>query len=105
MHRSSRAGSRRTTEAVLALPRSSLPPSAAHVVVGGGVHGLSTAAALARRLGANGGGSGVVLLERSRLGGGAAGIAGGIVRGYYRSPALMGLVVLHVELVGDKPDG
>ena len=60
------------------------------------MHGLSTAAALARRLGANGGGSGVVLLERSRLGAGASGIAGGIVRGYYRSPAIMELVLLSV---------
>ena len=86
------------------MPRSSLPPSAAHVVVGGGVHGLSTAAALARRLGANGGGSGVVLLERSRLGAGASGIAGGIVRGYYRSPAIMELVLLSVELFEHRHD-
>src|SRR2546423_2333874 len=84
--------------------RARLPPSAAHVVVGGGVHGLSTAAALARRLGANGGGSGVVLLERSRLGAGASGIAGGIVRGYYRSPAIMELVLLSVELFERRRD-
>jgi methylglutamate dehydrogenase subunit A len=98
MHRSSRAGSRPTTEPVVTVATSSLPRSAAHVVVGGGVHGLSTAAALARRLRTNGGAPAVVLLERSRLGSGASGIAGGIVRGYYRSPAIMELVRLSAEL-------
>src|SRR5438270_5795870 len=55
-----------------------VPPSASHVVVGGGVHGLSVASALARRLSVNGVSSGVVLVERSKLGSGASGIAGGI---------------------------
>jgi glycine/D-amino acid oxidase-like deaminating enzyme len=67
------------------------------VVVGGGVHGLSVAAALARRRSAGGGRPGVVLLERGTLGSGASGIAGGIVRGYYRSPAITELVRLSVE--------
>src|SRR5450631_3279189 len=74
-----------------------LPSSAAHVVVGGGVHGLSVAAALARRVSAGGARPGVVLLERGALGSGASGIAGGIVRGYYRSPAITELVRLSVE--------
>jgi glycine/D-amino acid oxidase-like deaminating enzyme len=39
----------------------------------------------------------VVLIERSRCGGGASGVAGGIVRGYYRSPAITELVRLSVE--------
>ncbi len=78
-------------------PTVPLPPAAAHVVVGGGIHGLSVAAALARRLSAGGGRPGVVLLERGVLGSGASGIAGGIVRGYYRSPAITELVRLSVE--------
>ncbi len=84
-----------------------LPESAAHVVVGGGVHGLSVAAELARRLGRPGLGRGasrkVVLLERSTLGAGASGIAGGIVRGYYRSPAITELVRLSVERFERSP--
>jgi glycine/D-amino acid oxidase-like deaminating enzyme len=67
------------------------------VVVGGGVHGLSVAAGLARRLGGRRRAPQVVLLERARLGSGASGIAGGIVRGYYRSPAITELVRLSVE--------
>ncbi|HUO73848.1 MAG TPA: FAD-binding oxidoreductase [Solirubrobacteraceae bacterium] len=70
---------------------------ASHVIVGGGIHGLSVAAALARRLGRSGAAADVVLIERDRLGSGASGIAGGIVRGYYRSPAIAELVRLSVE--------
>jgi methylglutamate dehydrogenase subunit A len=39
----------------------------------------------------------VVLVERSGLGSGASGIAGGIVRCYYRSPAITEIVRLSVE--------
>jgi methylglutamate dehydrogenase subunit A len=77
--------------------RPALPASAGHVVVGGGVHGLSVAGALARRLGHDRAGAQVLLLERAHLGAGASGIAGGIVRGYYRSPAITDIVRLSVE--------
>jgi glycine/D-amino acid oxidase-like deaminating enzyme len=73
------------------------------VVVGGGVHGLSVASALARRLSNDGTRSGVVLVERSKLGGGASGIAGGIVRCYYRSPAITEIVRLSVERFERSP--
>lgn len=77
--------------------------AASHVVVGGGVHGLSVAAALARRLGGSGSPPRVVLIERARLGAGASGIAGGIVRGYYRSPAIAEIVRLSVERFEQAP--
>ncbi len=81
-----------------------LPPSAAHVVVGGGVHGLKSpprwrSGGRRWRLA-----PGVVLLERGKLGSGASGIAGGIVRGYYRSPAIMELVRMSVERFERSPD-
>jgi len=78
-------------------PLPEIPRSADYLVVGGGVHGLSVAGALARRLGEGGRRSTIVLVERSRLGAGASGIAGGIVRGYYRSPAITEIVRLSVE--------
>lgn len=62
-----------------------------HVVVGGGVHGLSAAWRLAER------GADVVVLEKHRLGAGASGIAGGIVRNYYRSPAISEVIRRSVE--------
>lgn len=61
------------------------------------MHGLSVAGALARRLSGDRAHSGVVLVERSKLGSGASGIAGGIVRCYYRSPAITEIVRLSVE--------
>lgn len=68
------------------------------------MHGLSVASALARRLADDGVHSGVVLVERSRLGSGASGIAGGIVRGYYRSPAITEIVRLSVERFERSPE-
>jgi glycine/D-amino acid oxidase-like deaminating enzyme len=68
------------------------------VVVGGGVNGLSVAWGLAER------GADVLLLEKGRLGAGASGIAGGIVRNYYRSEAITELVRLSVEMFEEEPD-
>jgi glycine/D-amino acid oxidase-like deaminating enzyme len=68
------------------------------VVVGGGVNGLSVAWGLAS-LGAD-----VVLLEKGRIGGGASGIAGGIVRNYYRADAITELVRLSVEMFEEDPE-
>jgi glycine/D-amino acid oxidase-like deaminating enzyme len=75
-----------------------VPSRSACVVVGGGVLGLATAGALARR------GEEVVLLEKDRVGAGASGIAGGIVRGYYRSPAMAELVRRSVEVFERTPE-
>ena len=72
--------------------------AAGHVVVGGGVHGLSAASRLAER------GAEVVVLEKHRLGAGASGIAGGIVRNYYRSPAISELIRRSVELFEADPE-
>ena len=72
---------------------------AEYVVVGGGVHGLSAAWRLADR------GADVVVLEKDRIGSGASGIAGGIVRNYYRSPAVTGLIRQSVEMFESDPEG
>jgi methylglutamate dehydrogenase subunit A len=70
-----------------------------HVVVGGGVNGLSAARRLAER------GADVLVLDKGRVGGGASGIAGGIVRNYYRSEAITELVRLSVEMFEADPEG
>jgi methylglutamate dehydrogenase subunit A len=70
-----------------------------HVVVGGGVNGLSVAQRLAER------GADVLVLDKGRVGGGASGIAGGIVRNYYRSEAITELVRLSVEMFEADPEG
>ncbi len=69
------------------------------VVIGGGVHGLSCAWRLAER------GADVLVLEKDRIGSGASGIAGGIVRNYYRSPAVTDLIRQSVEMFEADPEG
>jgi glycine/D-amino acid oxidase-like deaminating enzyme len=73
--------------------------SAGHVVVGGGVHGLSAAWRLAER------GAEVLVLEKDRIGSGASGIAGGIVRNYYRAPAVTELIRQSVAMFEADPEG
>ncbi len=75
------------------------PSPASHVVIGGGVQGLSAAWRLAE------GGADVLVLEKDRLGAGASGIAGGIVRNYYRSPWITEVISRSVEMFEADPDG
>jgi methylglutamate dehydrogenase subunit A len=69
-----------------------------HVVVGGGVNGLSVARRLAER------GADVLVLDKGRVGSGASGIAGGIVRNYYRAEAITEVVRRSVEIFESDPD-
>ncbi|MDQ3162562.1 MAG: FAD-dependent oxidoreductase, partial [Actinomycetota bacterium] len=71
-----------------------LPSSSPYVIVGAGIHGLSTAYHLARELKGRqlGSGADVVVLEKSRPGAGASGIACGVVRNNYYQPAMSELM-------------
>ncbi|HEX5900051.1 MAG TPA: FAD-binding oxidoreductase, partial [Solirubrobacteraceae bacterium] len=71
---------------------------ASHIVVGAGVNGLSVACRLAER------GADVVVLDKGRVGGGATGSAGGIVRNYYRAEAIADLVRMSVEIFESEPE-
>ncbi|MDQ3875833.1 MAG: FAD-binding oxidoreductase [Actinomycetota bacterium] len=84
-----------------------LPAASPYVVLGGGVHGLSTAYHLALELERNGTGSGedVVVLEKSRIGAGASGIACGVVRNFYFSPPMAEVIRVSVELFEADPEG
>src|SRR5688572_16341713 len=82
-----------------------LPQRAAYVVVGAGIHGLSTAYHLAKELRARGAGSGadVVVLDKSNAGAGASGIACGVVRNNYFQPAMSELMQACVEVWESDP--
>jgi glycine/D-amino acid oxidase-like deaminating enzyme len=82
------------------------PASSRFVVVGAGIHGLSTAYHLARELRTRGLGSGsdVVVLEKSEPGAGASGIACGVVRNNYFQPAMSELMQACVEVWESDPD-
>jgi glycine/D-amino acid oxidase-like deaminating enzyme len=77
-----------------------VPRAARFVVVGAGVHGLSTAVHLAELLGS---GDRVVVLDKARVGAGASGISGGIVRNFYRSAPVNEIVRRSVEIFELEP--
>ncbi|MGH3027718.1 MAG: FAD-dependent oxidoreductase, partial [Gaiellaceae bacterium] len=83
-----------------------LPASPRFVVVGAGIHGLSTAYHLAKELRTRGAGSGadVVVLEKSKPGAGASGIACGVVRNNYFQPAMSELMQACVEVWESDPE-
>jgi glycine/D-amino acid oxidase-like deaminating enzyme len=83
-----------------------LPVRSRYVVVGAGMHGLSTAYHLAKELRSRGLGSGadIVVLEKSAPGAGASGIACGVVRNNYFQPAMSELMQACVEVWESDPD-
>jgi len=78
----------------------SFPAKARYVVIGAGIHGLSTAYHLARRLNATGRGSeaDIVVLDKSGVAAGASGIACGVVRNNYFQPAMRALMAHSVDV-------
>ena len=83
-----------------------LPGSSRFVVVGAGIHGLSTAFHLAQELRARGlgGGEEIVVLEKAEPGAGASGIACGVVRNNYFQPAMSELMQACVEVWESDPE-
>src|SRR5579862_6102879 len=83
-----------------------LPEAIDYCIIGGGVHGLSTAWHLAMELTAKGRGSSanIIVLEKKGAGAGASGIACGVVRNFYFSPAMTELVRLSVEVWESDPE-
>jgi len=77
-----------------------------YVVVGAGIHGLSTAWHLARELRARGLGEGkdILVLDKTGPGAGASGIACGTVRNNYFQPAMRELMAHSVSVWESDPD-
>src|SRR5437762_9379373 len=82
-----------------------LPTRSSYVVVGAGIHGLSTAYHLAKELRTRGLGSGadIVVLDKAAPGAGASGIACGVVRNNYFQPAMSELMQACVEVWESDP--
>lgn len=83
-----------------------MPTHARFVIIGAGVHGLSTAWHLADRLRASGRGDGtdVLVIDKAGIGAGASGIACGVVRNNYFQPAMRELMALCVEVWESDPE-
>jgi glycine/D-amino acid oxidase-like deaminating enzyme len=79
---------------------SKIPESVQYVIVGAGVHGLSTAWHLALELEARGRGSGqdIIVLDKSGPGAGASGIACGCVRNFYMTEPIHALLRHSVDV-------
>src|SRR5712691_980119 len=82
-----------------------VPSRSRYVVVGAGIHGLSTGYHLAKELRTRGLGSGadVLVLDKRSPGSGASGIACGVVRNNYFQPAMSELMQACVEVWESDP--
>ena len=86
-----------------------IPSHARYVIIGAGIHGLSTALHLAEKLRATGatigaGGARIVVLDKSGIGAGASGIACGVVRNNYYQPAMRELMAHSVSVWESDPE-
>src|SRR5689334_11342022 len=75
-----------------------LPTSIPVLVIGAGVHGLSTAWHVAQR------GEQVMVVDKMGVGSGASGIACGVVRNNYFQPAMQELMAACVEVWESDPE-
>ncbi len=83
------------------------PEHSKYVIIGAGIHGLSSAWRLAERLkeSAKGSGEDIVILEKSGLAAGASGVACGVVRNNYFQPAMRKLMAHSVDVWESDPEG
>ena len=81
--------------------------TAKYVIIGAGIHGLSTAWHLARELRASGRGDGrdIVVIDKTGVGAGASGIACGVIRNNYFQPAMRELMAHSVAVWESDPEG
>ena len=76
------------------------PKQSDYLIIGAGIHGLSTAYHLALELKAKGTGDGrnILVIDKGSIGSGASGIACGVVRNNYFQPAMRELMAQCVEV-------
>lgn len=83
-----------------------LPAHVKYVVIGAGIHGLSSAWHLAENLRKSGKGSGkdVLIIDKTSIAAGASGIACGVVRNNYFQPAMRRLMAHSVSVWESDPE-
>ena len=83
-----------------------IPSHSPYIIIGAGIHGLSSAYHLALQLKATGRGDGrdIVILDKSGICSGATGIACGVIRNNYYQPAMRELMAHSVRIWESDPE-
>lgn len=83
----------------------SLPQHIKYLIIGAGIHGLSTAYHLALKLRSRkiGSGADILVIDKDDLGAGASGIACGVIRNNYYQPAMRELMAHSVSVWESDP--
>ena len=83
-----------------------LPTHTKYLIIGAGVHGLSTGYHLARALRAHGkgGGADILIVDKTGVAAGASGIACGVIRNNYFQPAMRALMAHSVSVWESDPE-
>jgi glycine/D-amino acid oxidase-like deaminating enzyme len=83
-----------------------VPKHSPYVIIGAGIHGLSSAYHLALELKAQGRGDGrdIIVIDKSGVGAGATGIACGVIRNNYFQPAMRELMAHSVSCWESDPE-
>ena len=83
-----------------------IPAQSPYIIIGAGIHGLSTAYHLALQLKAAGKGDGrdIIILDKSGICSGATGIACGVIRNNYFQPAMRELMAHSVNIWESDPE-
>jgi hypothetical protein len=84
-----------------------IPSHVKYLIIGAGIHGLSTAYHLAQQLKAKGRGDGrdILIVDKGGIAAGASGIACGVVRNNYFQPAMRELMAHSVGVWETDPEG
>src|SRR5690348_17583744 len=83
-----------------------VPAHSRYVIIGAGIHGLSTGWHLATELRRRGlgGGEDILILDKTGVGAGASGIACGVIRNNYFQPAMRELMAHSVSVWESDPE-
>lgn len=84
-----------------------LPTHYKFIIIGAGIHGLSTAYHLAKALRSKrrGAGKDILVIDKTAIGAGASGIACGVIRNNYYQPAMQELIAHSVDLWEEDAKG